>query len=124
MTYTPDYTVFTPAGVPAHFLFNTWAFKRFCEQQKIEYSYLLRRALATVDPTQETEVKPFMHSDLEWLLLAGHESFCRYNNQPFEANDLTQAEWIDGMGGFVSGRNEIDKFIVIVIARLMNVPMT
>jgi hypothetical protein len=120
MTYPADYTI-----ADSHFLFNSYAFKAFSRRRGLELSELLKIVAKTVTkPEDETEemklVKGFTEDDATDVLLAGHQSWCLYNKQEFKADEATANTWIDQLGGYQAGRDEIVKLYIVFACRLFN----
>lgn len=85
MKHTPDYII-KNGGVKIPLLFNTWAIKRFCVNNKIEVEELL--------PTLKTR-------QIDELLAVAHESYQKYNGEEIkEITDLDTCEWVDHLGGY------------------------
>jgi hypothetical protein len=107
----PDYSL-----GETHFLFNSFMYKKYCEGKGIELEDLLQQVHAMLK-----EGKGFKTKDYPDILLAAHKSYCLYNKQPFNAGELEAYEWIDQMGGLVSGVDGRVQVFKLFIARLLNI---
>jgi hypothetical protein len=107
----PDYSL-----GETHFLFNSFMYKKYCEGKGIELEDLLQQVHAMLK-----EGKGFKTKDYPDILLAAHKSYCLYNKLPFNAGELEAYEWIDQMGGLVSGVDGRVQVFKLFIARLLNI---
>lgn len=124
MVFTPDYTI-RVNGESVNFLFNTRALRRYCEAHSLEladlYLKVQKALLEENDYTDELlQVKDFIISDFQSVLLHGHESWCAYNKQPFAAGELEADLWMDALGGIVEQKKAFGEVIVIIAKRLLN----
>jgi hypothetical protein len=115
MVYSPDYTISLAQGKQIPLLFNTWAYKKFCQSIGIELEELLSRLSAN-----QEEQKPIIRfSELTNFFLCAAESYCRYNNQQFTQTDLDACGWVDALGGVTSPK--LREMAIIAVSKLINV---
>jgi hypothetical protein len=111
MIYIPDYTI-----GESHFLFNSLAFKKYCEKKGMELEDLLTDVKAMLDTG-----KGFRTADFPDILLAGHQSWCLYNKLPFTADEATAYMWMDELGGIVGGVGNRIELFKVIIGKLLNI---
>lgn len=85
------YTFADEKGNDITLRFNTWTGIRFCQVQGIEFENYL-----------EFLKKGMTVERFASLLLCAHESFCKAEKIPFEADEYDSTCWIDAMGGLGS----------------------
>jgi hypothetical protein len=132
MIYKPDYTLTTQEGTEVHFLFASYAYKKYCERKGIELEDLLNIVLKSAtdrDSLSEEEklkyderyqnVPNFKAADFEAMLLSAHEAWQVYHKLPVSVPEGEASKWIDEMGGILTlKRQDIYK---LFFCRLLNV---
>jgi hypothetical protein len=109
MTYTPDFTIKTEGGdIPL--LFNSWTFREYSRKKSIELEELLYRVRTG---------QAFKSADVPDLLLIAAQSFCKFNNKPFNYTDDEACTWVDILGGFNSLR--LVEVYKAFVAKLLNI---
>ena len=116
MTYTPDYILELKDGKKVELLFNTRTYRKLSEKKGIELDQLYEQIHALL-----TKGKTVALGDIPALLLAGHESYCVYNNLPFDATELDADLWVDNVGGMVSGIAAFQTLYATFLSKLLNI---
>ena len=116
MTYTADYTLTLKDGKKIELLFNSYAYRRYSERKGFELDELLGKINQMFTKGRAVSI-----NDIPELLLAGHESYCKYNNLAFTATDLDAMQWVDDAGGFVNGIAVFAELYTTFLAKLLNI---
>lgn len=127
MIYQPDYTLKID-GQDVNFLFTSLTYKKFCDRKGIELDYLLKMVQKSFakpeDITDEMkQVKDLKIEDYIDILLSANETYCIYHRIPFNADIPDAYQWVDALGGFVSGLQKRNSLILLFVAKLLNVDL-
>ncbi|CAB4140270.1 hypothetical protein UFOVP402_17 [uncultured Caudovirales phage] len=87
------YFSFQAGSRKVEMLFNTWAFRKFCEKRGMSLSELLTLLGGSIG----------LH-DLVDLMLAGTESFYMKHGKAIDFTEYDVTEWIDEAGLFADGQ--------------------
>lgn len=115
MLHTADYTI-KANGEDISLLFNTYAYKKYCEAKGIELDTLMKQVGDMLQGGFGLGTR-----ELPNILLAGHQTYCAYNKQPFTAGELEACAWMDAMGGPVNGLQAFADIFKLFVARLLNI---
>lgn len=104
-----DYTI---QGLNIPLLFNNRTFRLFSEKLGVEQEDLYQGIIKS---------EGIKAKALPVLLLVAHESYCKYNNLPFQANELDADLWMDQMEGYRS--EQVAEMYIVYVSKLTKVPV-
>lgn len=112
----PDYTI-NVDGADVHFVFNTYALRRYCESERLELQSLYEKVSNSF---QEEGTGGFVIHDLPKLLLHGNAAYRAYNNGTGTATGMEVDQWIDWIGGLQEQTQAFIGILVLIAARMLS----